>query len=70
MLSNDAFHVIMFVSYSVLVLILGVGVGAVGSGGGCEYSSMFSKHLNASVINWFGRKGNSFLRVIDVGVVT
>ena len=69
-LSDDAFHVIVFVSCSVLVLILVIGVGAAGSGGGCEYSLMFSKHLSASVINWFGRKGNSFLRVIDVGVVT
>ena len=54
-LSDDAFHVIMFVSCSVLVLILGVGVGVVG--GGCEYSSMFSKHLSASVINCLGRRG-------------
>jgi hypothetical protein len=31
---------------------------------------MFSKHLSALVIDWFGRKENSFLRVIDVNVVT
>jgi hypothetical protein len=68
-LSDDAFQIIMFVSCSVLVFILVIGVGAAVSGGGCEYSLMFSKHLSVSVINWFGRKGNSFLRVIDVGVV-
>ena len=69
-LSDDAFQVIMFVSCSVLLFVLVISVGVVGSRGGCEYSSMFSKHLSASVINWFGRKENSFLRVIDVGVVT
>ena len=57
-LSDDAFHVIMFVSCSVLVLVLVVGAGLAGSGGGCEYSLMFSRHRRASVINWFGRKGN------------
>ena len=46
-----------------------IGVGAGGSGGGCEYSLMFSKHLSASIINWFGRYGNSFLRVLNVGAV-
>src|ERR1700737_1493158 len=50
-LSDDAFHVIMFVSCSVSVLILEVGVGVAGSGGGCEYSLMFSRHRSASVIN-------------------
>ena len=48
---DDAFHVIMFVSCSVLVLVLVVGVGVAGSGGGCEYSLMFSRHRSASVIN-------------------
>ena len=68
-LSDDAFQVIMFVSCSVLEFILVIGVGAAGSGGGGEYSLIFSKHLSVSVINWFGRKGNSFLRVVGVGVV-
>ena len=68
-LSDDAFQVIMFVSYSVLMFVLVIGVGAAGSGGGCEYSLIFSKHLSVSVINWLGRKGNSFLRVLDVGMV-
>ena len=70
MLSDNVFQVIMFVSCSVLVVILMFGVGATRSGSGCEYSLMFSKHLSDSVINWLGRKGNSFLRVIDVGVVS
>ena len=48
-LSDDAFHVIMFVSCSMSVLILVAGVGVVGGGGGCEYSLMFSKHRSASV---------------------
>ena len=68
-LSDDAFQVIMFVSCSVLEFILVIGVGAAGRGGGCEYSLIFSKHLSVSVINWFGRKENYFLRVIGVGVV-
>ena len=58
---------IMFVSWSVRVIILGVGVGMFGSGGGCEYSFMFSKHMSDSVINFSGRKGN-FL-CIAIGVV-
>ena len=49
------------------VIILGVGVGMFGSGGGCEYSFMFSKHMSDSVINLSGRKGN-FL-CIAIGVV-
>ena len=36
MLSDEAFHVIIFVSWLVFVIVLGVGVGMVGSGGGCE----------------------------------
>ena len=59
-LSDDAFHVIMFVSYWVLMLVLVIGVGVAGSGGGCEYSLMFSRHLSASVISLCGRKGNLF----------
>ena len=50
-LSDDAFHVIIFVSYSVSLLILIVGVGAAGSGGGCEYSLIFSRHRSVSVIS-------------------
>ena len=50
-LSDDAFHVIMFVSFSMLVLVLVIGVGMAGSGGGCEYSLMFSRHRSASFIN-------------------
>src|ERR1700738_4440 len=68
-LSDDAFQVIMVVSCSVLAFILVIGVGAAGSEGGCEYSLMFSKHLSVSVINWFGRKGNFFLRGVGGGVV-
>ena len=68
-LSDDAFQVILFVSCSVLVFVLVIGVGAAGSRGGCEYSLIFSKHLSVSVINWLGRKENSFLRVLDVGMV-
>ena len=59
-LSDDAFHVIMFVSYWVLMLVLVIGVGVVVSGGGCEYSLMFSRHLSVSVISLCGRKGNLF----------
>ncbi len=70
MLSDDAFHVIKFVSYSVSVLILMVGAGVAGGGGGCEYSFMLSRHRSASVINSFGRKGNLFWRVVGVGVVS
>ena len=69
-LSDDAFHVIMFVSCSVSVLALAVGVGMGGGGGGCEYSCMFSRHRSASMINSFGRKGNLFWRMIGVGVVS
>ena len=69
-LSEDEFHVIMFVSYSELVLILMIGVGVSGSGGGCEYSSIFSRHRSTSVISWFGRKGNLLLRVVGVGVAS
>ena len=68
-LSDDAFQVIILVSCSVSEFILVIGVGATGSGGGCEYSLIFSNHLSVSVINLFGRKGNSFLRVFGVGVV-
>ena len=55
-LSNEAFQVIMFVSWLVLVLVLGAGVGMFGGVGGCEYSFMFSKQRSDSVINLFGRK--------------
>ena len=51
MLSDDAFHVIMFVLYSVSVLLLMVGAGVAGGGDGCEYSFMLSRHRSASVIN-------------------
>jgi hypothetical protein len=57
-LSDEAFHVIIFVSWLVFVIILGIGVGMFGSGGECEYSSMLSKHRSDSVINLSGRKGN------------
>ena len=60
MLSDDAFHVIMFVSCSVSVLILVARAGVAGGGDGCEYSVMFSKHRSVSVINSLGRKGNLF----------
>ena len=69
-LSDDAFHVIIFVACSVSVLIFMVGVGVTGSGGGCEYSSIFSRHRSTSVISWFGRKGNLLRRVVSVGVVS
>ena len=69
-LSDDAFHVIIFVACSVSVLILIVGVGLAGSGGGCEYSSIFSRHRRTSVISLFGRKGNLLWRVVGVGVVS
>ena len=57
-LSEDTFHVIMFVICAVSMLILVVGAGMAGGGGGCEYSVMFSKQRSASVINLCGRKGN------------
>ena len=50
-LSDDTFHVIMFVSCLVSVLIIVVGAGVVDDGGGCEYLLMFSKHRSAPVIN-------------------
>ena len=50
-LSDDAFHVIIFVSYSISVLILVAGAGVAGGGSGCKYSLMFSKHRSVSVIN-------------------
>ena len=50
-LSDDAFHVMRVVSYSMSLLTLVVGVGMVGSGGGCEYSLILSRHRRASVIN-------------------
>ena len=50
-LSDDEFHVIMFVSCSVLVLVLVVGAGVSSGRGGCEYSLMFSRHRRASVSN-------------------
>jgi hypothetical protein len=56
-LSDEAFQVIMFVSWLVSVLILGANVGMFGSGGGCEYSFIFSKQRSDSIINLFGRKG-------------
>ena len=43
MLSDEAFQVIMFVSWLMYVLVLGIGVGMFGSGGGCEYLFMFFK---------------------------
>ena len=57
-LSDDAFQVIMLVSRFVVGFILGTGVGMFGSGGGCEYSFMFSRQRSDSVINLFGRNGN------------
>ena len=53
-----------------LVLSRVIGAVVARSGGGCEYSLMFSKHLSASVIHLFGRKENLFLRVVGVGVVS
>ena len=59
-LSDAAFHVIMFVSCSVSVSILVTSARVAGGGGGCEYSLMLSKQQSVSVINSFGRKGNLF----------
>ena len=50
-LSDDAFHVIIFVSWSVSALTLVVGAGVAGGGDGCEYSFMFSRHRSVSMIN-------------------
>ena len=50
-LSDDVFHVMMFVSCSVSLLILVIGGGMAGSRGGWEYSLIFSRHRRASVIN-------------------
>ena len=55
MLSDEAFQVIMFVSWLMFTTFLEVGVGVFGSGGGCEYSFMFSRHRRDSVINFSGR---------------
>ena len=51
-LSDEAFQVIMFVSWLVCVMVLGVGTGMFGSGGGCEYAFMFSRHRSDSVISF------------------
>jgi hypothetical protein len=69
-LSDEAFQVIMFVSWLVFVMILGVGVGIFGSGGGWEYSFMFSKHRSDSITSFAGRKGNCLWSVIGVGGVS
>ena len=50
--------------------MVGVGVKVFGSGGGCEYSFMFSKHQSVSVLSLFGRKGNLLWSVIGVGGVS
>ena len=47
-----------------------MGVGIFGSGGGCEYSFMFSKQRSDSVISFSGRKGNFLCSVIRVGGVS
>ena len=70
MLSDEAFQVIMFVSWLVDVMVLGIGVRMFGSGGGCVYSFMFSKHRSDSVISFAGRKGNCLWSVIGVGGVS
>ena len=67
MLSDEAFQIVIFVSKLVLVLVFGAGVGMFGSGGGCEYSFMFSKQRIDSVINLFGSKGNFLWSVIGDG---
>ena len=69
-LSEDAFHVIIFVSSLVLMFILGGGVGMFGRGGGCEYSFRLSKQRRASVINLFGKKGNFLWSMVGVGGVS
>ena len=69
-LSDEAFQVIIFVSWLVYMLVLGVGVGVFGSGGGCEYSSMFSRHRSDSVINFSGRKGYFLWIVSGVGGIS
>ena len=48
-LSDDAFHVIMFVAWFVSLVILVSGGGMSGSGGGWEYSLRGSRHRRASV---------------------
>ena len=55
MLSDEAFQVIMFVSWLVNVLVLWMDVGMLGSGGGCEYSLMGSKQRSDSLISFSGR---------------
>ena len=70
MLSDEAFQVIIFVMSLVFVMILGVGIGVVGSGGGCMYSFMFSKHRSDSVVSFLGRKGNFVCSMIGVGGVS
>jgi hypothetical protein len=41
-----------------------------GSGGGCEYSVMFSRQRSDSVISFSGRKGNFLWSIIGVGGVS
>ena len=65
-LSEDAFHVMMLVSWFMSKFVLGKGVGVFGVDGGCEYSFRFSKQRNDSAISLVGRKGNSFWSVIGV----
>ena len=70
MLSDEAFQVMMLVSWLVCGIILGVGVGVFGSGGGCEYSFMFSRYRSDSVISFLGRKGNFLWSMVGVGGVS
>ena len=69
-LSDDAFQVIMFVSWLVLLCILVVWMGIFGRGGGWAYSFSVSKHLRDSVISLCGKNGNFVWITVGVGGVS
>ena len=58
-LSDAAFHVMMYVSWLVGVVGLGRGIWLCTIGGvGCMYSMIGSVHLSASMSNFWGKNGN------------
>ena len=68
MLSDAAFHVIMYVSWLVGVVGLGDSIWLCIIGGiGCVYSVIGSVHLSASVSNCWGRYGNVACRSWRLG---
>ena len=64
MLSEDSFHVLMYVLRFVVWIAWASSEGMLGSGGGWEYSSRGSLYFNVSKSSFSGRNENFFAYLV------